>query len=104
MPLRICPDCHREISGHAPTCPHCGRPVRSPTSKVGLASVLFGISAYPLLMLPGPGWAFLAAAVCLILSLVGLALPGSSRSFGWPLLGLILATPFVVIPLLVVFG
>ncbi len=26
MPLIICPDCHKEISDKAPTCPHCGHP------------------------------------------------------------------------------
>jgi len=26
MPLRACPDCSREVSDRAPTCPQCGHP------------------------------------------------------------------------------
>lgn len=29
MPLITCPDCSKEISDAAPTCPHCGRPNKS---------------------------------------------------------------------------
>ena len=28
MPLIECPDCHKKISEAAPTCPHCGRPMK----------------------------------------------------------------------------
>jgi hypothetical protein len=30
MPLIECPDCHRQISSEAPTCPGCGRPMKAP--------------------------------------------------------------------------
>jgi hypothetical protein len=36
MPLVKCPDCGKEISSSAPSCPHCGRPntaPRPPTKK-----------------------------------------------------------------------
>lgn len=29
MPLIPCPDCEREISNRAPSCPHCGCPIAS---------------------------------------------------------------------------
>lgn len=28
MPLIVCPDCGGNVSSEAPTCPHCGRPVK----------------------------------------------------------------------------
>jgi predicted amidophosphoribosyltransferase len=28
-----CPDCQSQISKHAPTCPHCGRPMAAFSSK-----------------------------------------------------------------------
>jgi hypothetical protein len=29
MALRSCPDCERQVSARAPTCPHCGAPIAS---------------------------------------------------------------------------
>ena len=31
MSLIECPDCKKQISDHAPTCPNCGRPMSAPT-------------------------------------------------------------------------
>lgn len=28
MPLIVCPDCERQVSSKAPTCPHCGCPLQ----------------------------------------------------------------------------
>jgi len=28
MALINCPDCNKEVSEHAPTCPNCGRPLK----------------------------------------------------------------------------
>lgn len=34
MPILDCPDCSKQVSDAAPTCPHCGRPLRtSPTER-----------------------------------------------------------------------
>jgi hypothetical protein len=30
MPLVRCPDCRREVSERAESCPHCGSPMRAP--------------------------------------------------------------------------
>src|SRR5471032_457719 len=36
MPLIKCPDCDKEISPSAPTCPHCGRP-QAPAAAANIA-------------------------------------------------------------------
>lgn len=35
MGLIKCPDCKNKISSSAPTCPHCGRPMKGKNSKSG---------------------------------------------------------------------
>ena len=34
MALITCPDCKKEISESAPTCPHCGRPMKPATQTI----------------------------------------------------------------------
>ena len=54
MPLIQCPDCNKQISDRAPTCPHCGAPnadtesrpsslkqsITPETAKTGIAALL----------------------------------------------------------------
>ena len=39
MPVIACPDCGRDVSTLAPTCPHCGRPSPAATAPILPASV-----------------------------------------------------------------
>ena len=40
MSLRKCPDCGLDVSSAAAACPHCGRPLRRSSSRVGLSGIL----------------------------------------------------------------
>jgi hypothetical protein len=39
MTIINCPECGRQVSGKAPTCPHCGAPIASPASRPFLPAV-----------------------------------------------------------------
>lgn len=39
MPVIACPDCGRDVSTIAPTCPHCGRPSPAGTAPIGPSAV-----------------------------------------------------------------
>jgi hypothetical protein len=53
MPLINCPDCGKEVSGKAKTCPNCGRPINKDNFVAGaifyIALIGFGVF---FLMLP----------------------------------------------------
>jgi hypothetical protein len=58
MPLIKCPDCEREVSAAAPTCPGCGRLMKAPASKfldpgANARSCLVGCAAVAVLALLG---------------------------------------------------
>ncbi|MGP8033581.1 MAG: hypothetical protein ACLPQ6_05485 [Steroidobacteraceae bacterium] len=40
MSLLKCPDCGNDVSSSAPSCPHCGRPSRKPSSRIELSGIL----------------------------------------------------------------
>lgn len=40
MPLINCPDCENKISDSAPTCIHCGRPMKEPAAAPKLNAAL----------------------------------------------------------------
>ena len=74
MPLIKCPDCEKEISDQAPTCPHCGRPSTHLATKKRHAEakrynqVSWMIFALALLSALAGAWAI--AAVSLLAALV----------------------------------
>lgn len=92
MPLIPCPDCSREISLTAPSCPHCGRafspsrefnrPPKSRAAAVAFALLLGGVGAHKFyLEKPGVGvvyilfcWTFIPAILGLIEGLLYLAM------------------------------
>lgn len=74
MPLIECPDCHRQISDIAPSCPGCGRPInktrqqQAPGDGPTIGDVGKGIWSLPiavpfllLLAIPAGGFILLAA-------------------------------------------
>ena|SRR5579885_3302802 len=52
MPLIKCPDCSRECSDQAPTCPACGRPILREPPKPGTANIAAGFASF---LIPGLG-------------------------------------------------
>lgn len=36
MPLLSCPDCNKDVSDSAPSCPHCGRPMKNDPATTGV--------------------------------------------------------------------
>lgn len=46
MPMINCPDCSKEMSDSAPTCPNCGRPNTSASTQVRPVGILLGIGIF----------------------------------------------------------
>lgn len=67
MSLISCPECTREISDAARSCPHCGFPIQKQDDP-GKAQVLIEQTAKPIkkMMLTGAGIAFLGVAIAII--------------------------------------
>ena len=61
MSMKPCRECHREISSHAKTCPHCG------IAKPFKLAIQRGLDGFA-------GWAFKRGLLIIILGMIGTAL------------------------------
>ncbi len=66
--LICCPDCKNEVSGLAPACPHCGRPLRAQTIEQ-----------------TGKGWkaAQLLAVLAVVAGIAVLAISATAMTGNW---------------------
>jgi len=93
MPLTICPDCEREVSDRAPSCPHCGCPmaaqVTERTAKRHKAMQLVGglvmcvATVMFIAALPHAEEDTTRLGVSMIVGLVGLLIYAGARFAAW---------------------
>ena len=66
MPVIACPDCGRDVSTLAPTCPHCGRPSPAATTPI-LPSALPALSPEETIWRGSPSWALMTGRLAALI-------------------------------------
>lgn len=71
MPVMNCPACGGTVSAQAPTCPHCGHPLRAtPTSEAGgcgyVLLIVVGVLIAGAMVTSRAGWLWVLGGVGLI--------------------------------------
>jgi len=85
MALMNCPDCARDVSDKAATCPHCGYPIGPPARASGSVQVIEKIGRRWKAVRVA-GWVLIVAGVVVLRA--GRATHGSGRApLGWWLAG-----------------